>query len=411
MLTLLASLACTKVDDPGTDEVTWTQDVQPLMAQHCLRCHTAGAMSPLTLDSYEQASVIAGAIAESVSERRMPPHIADNSGACQTYQDHGQWLEDDAIAAFVDWAEAGAPQGPEQEPVAAVQTQGLQDPSAVLAPPQPYAPDFSGGDDWRCFVLEVNPGTETRYLQAYEVIPERVERVHHVTLFKPINSQTADIARGLDDGGGYTCFGDAGVPGALVGVWSAGRRTFTYPEGTGVPIEPGIPVIMQIHYTPDGEDGLATTTRMAVQLEDQARPLYPLWLLNDNFTLQPDTPDQWDSESGTIREALNEFSLYDVQGELEVIGTAGHMHLLGSALHIDIEHESGGETCLLDIPRFDYNWHDVFLLETPVPVTDRDTIQMDCAWDTTGVDQTVSWGDGIDEEMCVALLLTSPRED
>lgn len=401
-------LACTPDVEPELDLVTWSEDVQPVVAEQCGRCHKEGGLSAFSLETYAQASPIAGVMAESVADRRMPPFLADNSGSCQTYQ-HALWLSAEEQQLFADWVAHGVLEGPEREPAPVVISEGLADPTAVLSSAAPYTPDHSDGDDWRCFVVQANPSDQTQYLQAYEVIPERPERVHHVTLFKPFDSQAAEQARSMDSGSGYTCFGDAGVPAALMGVWSPGRRLYNYPEGTGVPVQAGLPLIMQVHYVPDQATGTSSTTAIAVKMVEQVdRELYPLWLLNDDFRLEGEQPEELDSQSGSIREALDEFGLSSVQGDLEILGTGGHMHLLGSAIHAEIAHKDGEKSCLLDIPRWDYDWHDVFLLEQPIKAHSNDRIELDCAWDTTGVPGPIFWGDAVEEEMCVLLVLASP---
>ncbi len=401
-------LACNPDPEPEPEGVNWSEDVQPVVAAECGRCHMEGGLSALPLETYAQASPIAGAIAESVAERRMPPFLADNSGTCQTYQ-HALWLSAEEQQLFADWVADGVLEGPEREPAAVSFSEGLADPTAVLSSAAPYTPDHSSGDDWRCFVVEANASEQTQYLQAYEVIPERPERVHHVTLFKPFDAQSAAEARSKDSGSGYTCFGDAGVPAALMGAWSPGRRGYRYPEGTGVPVQAGLPLIMQVHYVPDAATGEGSTTAIAVKMAESVdRELYPLWLLNDNFRLEGEQAEELDSQSGSIRAALDEFGLQHVQGDLDILGTAGHMHLLGSGIHAEIDHKDGGESCLLDIPRWNYDWHDIFLLEQPLKAHSDDEIKLDCAWDTTGAPGPIFWGDGVEEEMCVLIVLASP---
>lgn len=405
---ILWLLACTPEPEPEPEGVTWSEDVQPVVAEQCLRCHMDGGLSALPLETYAQAAPIAGAIAESVADRRMPPFLADNSGSCQTYQ-HALWLTDEEKQLFADWVSDGVLEGPERTPTPVVVSEGLADPSAVLSAPEPYVPDHSDGDDWRCFVVEANTSQSTQYLQAYEVLPERPERVHHVTLFKPLDAGAAAQARSMDQGDGYTCFGDAGIPAALMGAWSPGRRSYRYPEGTGVPVQPGLPLIMQVHYVPDQATGVGSTTGIAVKMAERVdRELYPLWLLNDDFRLEGEQAEEKDRQSGSIRRALDEFGLQSVQGDLEILGTAGHMHLLGSGIQAQVAHKDGGETCLLDIPRWDYDWHDVFLLEQPVQAHSDDVLELDCAWDTTGEPGPIFWGDGVDEEMCVLVVFASP---
>ncbi|MFT5584931.1 MAG: hypothetical protein ACI9VR_002519, partial [Cognaticolwellia sp.] len=133
---------------------------------------------------------------------------------------------------------ADFPYGLERDPALVPQAETLSQATEILHTPA-FSPDVSAGDEWRCFVLEGDP--ELRFLQAYSVTPQNRQVVHHVSLFSPVDKESADGARELDRGQGYTCFGDTLVPSLLVAIWSPGQELYRYPEGTGVRLEPDLP--------------------------------------------------------------------------------------------------------------------------------------------------------------------------
>ena len=68
-------------------EVTFTQDVAPIMWEHCVECHRPGSFAPMSLLSYETAHRYASLIKFRVQERLMPPWHIDKSVGVQGLQE------------------------------------------------------------------------------------------------------------------------------------------------------------------------------------------------------------------------------------------------------------------------------------------------------------------------------------
>jgi mono/diheme cytochrome c family protein len=90
-------------------QVTWTADVQPIVAARCVRCHQAGGFGPMALAEYGDAKTWAPAIRAEVLSGRMPPW----PGA----PGYGDFRNDARLSAIeteliARWADGGAPLGP-----------------------------------------------------------------------------------------------------------------------------------------------------------------------------------------------------------------------------------------------------------------------------------------------------------
>ena len=390
------------VSDTAT--VTWTEDIQPVIAVSCSGCHSDGGLAPIALDDYTTAAKWVEPMAASVASGEMPPFLADPE-SCQPLQS-APTVPDSFADTLRAWDAAGTPYGPDLEPVLAPEPPSLEG-IATETFTIPYTPDHSAGDDWRCFVVEPD-FSETHYLKAYQVIPEDPAQVHHVTMFQPLSEKSADIARALDDGSGYTCFGDAGIPAGLVSVWSPGNTVYRIPDERGIPIQTGMPIIVQIHYPVTGG---SDQERTQVLLESSAdgKPVYPIWMLNSDFALPPGEPSVSDPHSSTIDAMLSEMG-WEPQ-PVDLIGGAMHMHLMGLSTRASITDSRGTDRCAIDIPQWDYNWHNIYFFEEPMPVDADATVDLDCSWDTTAATQTTVWGDNVEQEMCVLLLLAAPQDD
>jgi hypothetical protein len=93
---------------------------------------------------------------------------------------------------------------------------------------------------------------------------------------------------------------------------------------------------------------------------------------------------------------------------------AGHMHLLGSSIKIELNPGTSSERILLDIPRWDFHWQNGYMLEEPVGARVGDVIRVTCRHDvgkrTSGQPgvptepRYILWGEGTTDEMCLGLL-------
>jgi hypothetical protein len=365
-------------------------------------CHQEGGLS-FDLTDYEQVVAVGPSILDAVQSGRMPPFLAEPE-SCRPLEGSRR-LNAAQIERIEDWMAADFPYGLEREAALVPQAEVLSQASEILRTPA-FSPDVSQGDAWHCFVLEGDP--ELRFLQAYSVTPENRAVVHHVSLFSPTDAQSAAQAWELDQGQGYTCFGDTVVPSLLVAIWSPGQDLYHYPQGTGVRLEPGLPLIAQVHYSGALDPGVSEQTQIALQTAEQVDwPVWPLFLLHDSFDLQPGQLEVHSEREMSLDEAITQMGAQDQlpQANFRIFGAGVHMHLMGRSVSARV-----GEQCLVDVPAWDYGWHDLYFYKESLELSREDTVSLDCAWDTTSASEAVVWGDGLDDEMCGVLLLASPLD-
>ncbi len=63
----------------------------------------------------------------------------------------------------------------------------------------------------------------------------------------------------------------------------------------------------------------------------------------------------------------------------------------------------GSETCLLQVPRWDFNWQQGYRMAEPVTLNPGDRLRLACEWNNEAGEQTVNWGDGTGDEMCLGV--------
>jgi len=408
---LLSLVGCGDQDDADTAPVdttpTWHQDVRPLLERSCLGCHQdTQSLSGIPLDTYERAAGMAEFIGSAVSSRTMPPWSASDD--CNTYEG-SLALSEDEIAMVEDWVAAGSPEGDPDDP--APPAEGLALPSLervdqTLEMPVDYTPTAQP-DDYRCFLLEW-PYEETMYVTGYDVRAGNEQTVHHVIPFI-IAPGDVDAYRALeaeDPEDGYDCYGGPGgdidtlIDTRWLGSWAPGGGASVFPEGAGVDVAPGSVIALQMHYYISEEDPAPDRTSIDLQISDSVElgsEIQPWtnvsWLFGDGMDIPANTEGVSHSFSYTLSSRA-----WDIQS------AAVHMHSLGRSATLRAIHADGTETCILDVPDYDFNWQRSYRLQEPVAMALGDTLELTCVWDND-TDQDVAWGDGTGDEMCLGVTL------
>ncbi len=402
---LLLALGCDGADGVAADAApTWHADIAPLVQEHCGSCHVAGGVAPFALDDYGAAAPMAASIVAAVDAGTMPPWGAESTDECAPrfgFVDDMR-LTDDEKALLRAWADAGAPEGDaataaELPPRVELD---LVNPSIQVAPPLDYVTSGST-DQFRCFSVDPQL-TEDAWLTGLQVVPGNAEVVHHVLVFADPAGQSATLV-GAD--GTYDCFGGSGLSegGALVGAWAPGAFPFEAPPGSGIALEAGSLLVMQIHYHPLGQVAAPDSTTLQLRWAD-TRPDHEAVLAlvgnassgaegleagpNDRtaraeFRIPAGVPDHTES----IR-----YTLPASDGPYPIFMAGTHMHYVGTDMLIEVDHAAprGDEPateCLVQTPRWDFDWQRGYTYDAPldeVPVLrGGDTLRMRCTYDNT----------------------------
>jgi len=317
------------------------------------------------------------------------------------------------------------------------------------------APTGVGTDDYRCFLLD--PGTTSdQMITGFNVLPGNPDVVHHVIMFRvpPEQVQEAVAKDATTSGQGWTCFGDSGLgagPGQQIedapwlGAWAPGGREQTYAPGFGEPFEAGSRVVMQVHYNllagrkPDrsaAELRLVPATDKITPLVTQLFPA-PVELpcrtehqggrLCDRTAAVADLKARFGEGPGSTADLLHLLCGAGQPGEVQsctrpvtqretIRGVAGHMHLLGKSIKIEVNPGGADARTLLDIPVWDFDNQGSRSVE-PAVLKPGDTIKVTCRHSQQlrdllptfkGIpDKFVVWGEGTTDEMCLGILLVT----
>lgn len=393
--------------------VTYYRDIKPILDRSCTGCHTPGNIAPFSLQTYDEAKTFAPALAASVMDTSMPPWPPDN--ACNTY-DHDRSLPAEQKQLIADWAALGAPEGdPADAPAPEAPTVDDVKYDVELALPVAYSPTIAP-DEYRCFVLDW-PEDQLKYITAFVASPGVASIVHHVIAYTVPPAQVAEYQAldAADPDPGYLCYGGPGAKRPQwLGAWVPGSRNGALPEGSGLRIEPGSKIVVQMHYhTLPGAEPDRTTLKMrtadsVAKVASVAPFTNPGWVSGQTpMEIPAGDADVVQSFSIDLSKALPLLAPgteLDPKAPILLQTAALHMHTLGVSGSIKIERAAGGTDCALEIPRWDFNWQGDYQLTTPITVMPGDKLTLECKWDNSAGAAPVYWGEGTSDEMCLGIV-------
>lgn len=369
--------------------MTYYKDVQPILQRSCQGCHTAGGIAPFPLTTYDEARAFAAPMSGAVQARRMPPWMP--AADCQHFQGARTLLQDE-IDTIYSWAADGAQPGDERDapPSMLPAVVALPWVDATLEPGADFTPAAKLTTDYHCSLLDPRLAQATDLI-GYEVIPGARQQVHHVLLY-PADAAEAQALDAKDAAPGWTCFGGPGTSRTgMIGAWVPGMPPINYPAGTGIQLQAGQVLVMQIHYDNHG-GGAWAADRTKVRLQYARQPVSQrgqmLAVRDATFSVPP----------GAVNYAVE--TTIKAPSDMTLYGIAPHAHQAAQRIRV----ESPG-ACLIDIPRWDFSWQQLYFYDAPagLPVKRGTQVKLTCVYNNTTT-SPLRWGESTTDEMCLSYL-------
>lgn len=391
--------------DASIGATTYTRDVRPILTRSCVPCHATGEIAPFALDTYASTQPLVAEMARLVHAGAMPPAPIDNSGACNTFRDTPQ-LTAAEVSTLDAWIADGAPQG---DPSVAAPTPPvmptLRGAVGTITTASDYAPSTEQPDSYRCFVAEAPVASGPYFVTGFDARPGNRRIVHHLIVHYPRTEAAAAMVRSLDaaePGPGYSCFADARVGATPIAAWAPGYGATRFPDGLGVRLEGGRPLVIEIHYNTLNGGG---TDRTDVDLEVRTEGVtagHFVALVNDSLNLPPRQRDVAATATMHVADVIESTT------PMHLYGVFPHMHTMATAQRIEVVHRDSTRSCVADVPRWNFHWQRLYLYDTPLVLDPRDDIAITCRYDTSSRTAPVLWGEGTLDEMCVAAMFIGP---
>lgn len=404
---------CSDGTSASNDSPTYIRDIQPLVQDRCLNCHTDGGIAPFALKTYEQLHAVKDAVKSAVMARTMPPWSA--APDCTDYRGDPS-LSDEQIDLISRWVDAGAPLGNMNDTPTAVTHESLNLSRVDLTLPIPatYTTKVFP-DDYRCFFLDW-PETETTYVTGFGVEPGNTSIVHHAIAYvvRPENIATFQTLEDADPEPGWPCFGGPGGedsgPGqaSWLGGWAPGGIGEDFPEGTGIAVPVGAKLVVQIHYNgmkaEQDQTKVLVRTEKSVQKQAAILPFANFqWVLNGAMNIPAHTNDVVHTFTQDPSKLVKLVTGGALSGDkpLTIYSVGLHMHTLGTRIGTRLERADGTSECLIDVPRWDFHWQRNYSFTNARNLVPGDQLSLECHWNNPG-DADVTWGESTNDEMCLA---------
>ena len=321
---------------------------------------------------------------------------------------------------------------------------------AMPASYTPSAPYGTGTDDYRCFLLD--PGLDKdAWLTGTHVLPGNPDVVHHVILFQVPPSQVAaaEAKDATEEDEGWTCFGGTGLDrfqdvdrSSWIGAWAPGGKESVVKPGLGVRLRRGSRIVMQVHYNlmagqqpdtsaaqlrlaPAGRDYQALSTMLLpAPVEVPSRPKHADGQICDRADDLPYVKERFGAEGNTAdllyflcggkpKAGEVQSCVRTLAEPMTIHGVAGHMHLLGRSLRIEVNPGTPQARTILDIPVWDFDDQGGRPI-APIRLEAFEQVKVTCRhvqWLRDELpafegqpDRYVVWGEGTTDEMCLGLL-------
>jgi hypothetical protein len=317
-----------------------------------------------------------------------------------------------------------------------------------------YQPRAEAGttDDYHCTLIDPHVRHDS-YIVSSKFTAGSVED-HHAALFLvPPAAATAALRSGVLRHG-WTCFGEAALPGTsifeflknpMLSEWAPGHGADVLPLGTGIPLPKGSLVVIQVHYNLL-VGHRPVRNRLVLKTVPANAPIKPLKL--DIMLAAPNIPCPTGS-SGPLcspeASLVNQGVRFGPAAEQEAAGidglchidptsppasdtascdsvitnsgyivrTQAHMHLLGVSFKMVLDPGTSRARTVLGVPEYNFHYQRAYNLAHPVPVTAGEPVRVTCTYNPQLEQELpdlrrvaphfVTWGDGSTDEMCIGL--------
>ncbi len=407
---------------------TFSHDVAPILYGHCVSCHHAGDIAPMSLLTYKEVRPWAAAIRQAVLTRKMPPWKADPH--------FGKWSNDprlssEEVAVLSAWVEGGEPEGNIKNlPSAPTFIDGwkIGKSDAVISIPE-HKLESAGPDEYT-YVTVPTHFTEDRWIVAAELRPGNRRVVHHAHVFvvDEVAKKAAQAPAAKTVAAAYAAslwikegtlehirldapvindgcsVDDNGLlPGEhqsdlsdLISSYLPGRSPDIFPEGTARKIPAGASVNFQIHYShTTGKPESDITSVGLVFAKEPPKKISRRTDISNEMFLVP---------AGASQHAVTECHTFD--HDILVTSMTPHMHLRGKSMRIVADFPNGTKETLLWVPAYDFNWQFTYRTAEPILLPKGTRLEVLAQFDNSPANpvnpnpkRPLRWGAASEDEM------------
>ena len=313
--------------------VTYTKDIAAILERRCVSCHRKGEVAPFPLTTFNEVSGWAETIHEVIKTRRMPPWFANPrygvfANDCS--------LDEKEIQAVNTWIDNGCPEGDQAEGHSRHVFEvgwGINKPDVVYTMPYKFNVPAEGTLQYQYFTVDSDVKQDL-WVTSAEARPGNAAVVHHLVF--------CAVAPGVD----LRFPAEVQTKGQIVAIYAPGMNAWQFPEGMALHIEKGSQLILQAHYTPNG-NALQDRSYVGLHLAHASTikaAVVNSMAMNWNIRIAPYASFTQHTASVVFQQDNLLLSLFP------------HMHYRGKSFRFEALYVDGHREILLDVPRYDFNW-------------------------------------------------------
>jgi peroxiredoxin len=340
-----------------TTAVNYAKHVAPILQKRCQGCHRPDQSAPFALMTYDDAVKHAAMLKEVTTQRRMPPWHADARFGHFANDRRLSQMEVDTLAAWVD---TGMTRGDDKDlPKPVVWPKGWVhgNPDMIIQMPEEFEVPADGVLPYKNWIIETN-FTEDKWVTISEARPGTPSVVHHVVVYIMREGQRGPIGP------------DGGIS-ILVG-WAPGDLGLVCPPDTALRVPKGAKLRFEMHYTPNGK---VVKDRSSVGLTFAPKPPKYEMMINEfanmAFEVPPGSPN-YKAEAA-----------FRFRADARILSFAPHMHWRGKDYSYEVIYPDGKRETLLSVPRWDFNWQNVYRFQEPLKVPKGARLHSVAHWDNS----------------------------
>ena len=183
--------------------------------------------------------------------------------------------------------------------------------------------------------------------------------------------------------------------GATIGGFAPGNGTAAFAPGSAMLLRAGTTLVLQMHYTPNGEEATdQTKVGFVFAKEPPTSEMRFAALMNGNFVLPAGSTDQEVKAEMTTTQDVTLRSLLP------------HTHLRGKSWEYTVVYPDGRTDTLLSVPKYDFNWQTDYVFAEPLKLPKGTIIRARATYVNSAANRSnpdpkvdVKWGDQTWEEM------------
>ena len=387
-----------------TTDLSFSEDVRPVLRKYCMGCHSPGGSAPSYVDltTYGNdgspgARAWAAAIEEEVLTGRMPPWQAD--ARFDRYANTRR-MSSGEIDVLVGWIGGGAPQGPRRNLAAPPEfTAGaweLGEPDLVLVPAESFVLESGQQTARREATFEVEIEEDT-WVTGFEFRPEHAGTVYRMAAWIVDPAETEPESMEVEIQVPYDPFRDEDEPEPtrlyelaqgtrFLGQWLRGDAPVLLPEGMGKRLRRGSRVRVETLYERREMDGSSTPVEDRSSLGlflAQAPDEVDLILLSARARQSESAAAatgrkerrkkrrRGSAGAGAARDVSLEFD-----EDVRLVGLSPHLGPGLEQVEIRLSYPDGRDDVLVFIGDYDPRWPASYLLDEPMQVPEGSRLSM-----------------------------------